>query len=346
METNKPPKKLIFSIAILSLLAFIALGAGTWLIVTNSNSPKNQTGSSPQSPANSPESDLESEKSDTQYISHPNYPFDLPQDGPFNFEEMETLYTQAQQRYSIFFNSSQSNSEKFQEEITPYVKLYMASSEYVFQNYSEVFEGERPENDDRKDLSLKVYEKCTDISSGLDEDMCKDAKMVGSASPFTLSNSFYINKEHPDFHTDFIIIIGMHETIHILQYTYESNVPGSLIPKWYKESMAEGLAYGSDHKKQLYPELFVDYEYPNSFEEFSKLYSEEGDTIESLNNLRRGYTIGAEFFDYLMQQTTLEEYLTLISKDSSPMNNEFDNHFKQIFGKSKEEMYTDFLREN
>jgi hypothetical protein len=345
MRTNNPPTKLILSIAILSLLALIALGAGTWLIVTNSNPLIKETGSTANSPVKSPDPSSEFGKSDAQYISHPNYPFDLPEDGPFNFEEMETLFQQAQQRYSVFFNSSQSNSEEFQEDITPYVKLYMASSEHVFQNYSKIFEGEKSENDDRKDLSLKVYEQCTDISSGLGEDTCKDAKIVGSASPFTLSNSFYINKEHPDFHTDFIIIIGMHETIHILQYTYESNVPGSLIPKWYKESMAEGLAYGSDHKKQLYPELFVDYEYPNSFEEFSKLYNEEGDTIESLNNLRRGYAIGAEFFDYLMQYTTLEEYLTLISKDSSPMHNEFDKHFKQIFGNSKEEMYTNFLRE-
>lgn len=277
------------------------------------------------------------------YISSSKYPFKLPADAPFDFSQMEKLYQDSMTRYNVKYKTSVTQQDQFAEDMKPYVMLYLASSEYIMQQYGNSFNGGSADLQARKNLQVRVFEKCSDIGAGLSEADCADVKMVGSASPFTLETRFYVNRDHPDFHTDFIIITGMHESVHLLQYTYEIGIPGSVIPEWYKESMAEGLAYNTNHKKQLYPELFDNYSYPSKFEDLQEMYNENDDTVGNLDNLLRAYAIGGEFFEYLNRQVSLSQYLTLIPKKSSAFDNEFGEHFEMLFGKTEEEMYQEFL---
>ncbi|HOU76228.1 MAG TPA: hypothetical protein PK957_03855 [Candidatus Dojkabacteria bacterium] len=276
---------------------------------------------------------------------------ELPQDMPFSVAEMNRLAQKAKTRFSIYYVWDEGkpnwSEEKFIEFIEPYQNLYLASAEYSFEKYGDVFIGQSPSLEDRVNLRLTVYEKCTDMSVGFTEEVCADVKMIGSVNPFTYGVSFYINTNHPDYSNEFLIDVGMHETIHLLQYTYDEGYAGGTIPTWYKESMAVGLAYSSPSKKAIYKSDFDKYGYPETLTELNEWYNGEGDTLESLGKMRSAYYVGDLFFDFLMQKTELEEYLKIMPKKYSyfPEQNEFDKEFRNVFnGKDSEELYQDFLK--
>jgi hypothetical protein len=267
----------------------------------------------------------------------------LPKDAPFNESELETLYKAALDRYNIFYMEDSSTEEEFKKRIEPYLKLFLASSEYTFKTYGEIFQSNNTELDERESISIKVYEECTDISASVSEDVCKEAILVGSASPFTLGFSFYANLDNPKLNEKLLISNGMHETIHVLQYTYQDGDPGTTTPKWYRESMAEGLMYNSDQQKDVHPELFQDLTYPQNLEELEGMYRGEGEDTE-INNMRKAYYIGQEFYHYLITKTTLEKYVTLIPVKFGYLDNDFGDAFEEIFGQTSEELYQEFLQ--
>lgn len=280
------------------------------------------------------------------------FEIELPKDMPFSITEMKRLATKAQERLNVSYvwDESKPNwSEKqFKEYIDPYLTLYLASMEYSFEKYGDVFVGQNPSLEDRRDLRLTVYEKCTDMSVGYTQEVCSDVKMIGSVNPFTYGVSFYINTQHPEYSNEFLIDIGMHETIHLLQYTYDDGYAGGTIPVWYKESMAVGLAYSAPSKEAIYKRDYDQYGFPQTLMELNEWYSSGGDTLEELGKMRAAYYVGGLFFEFLMDRVELKDYLTIMPKRFSnfPELNEFDREFSKVFGgKTSQEMYTEFVNQ-
>ena len=279
-----------------------------------------------------------------------NYPIALPTDMPFTVEEMKQLAEKGRERFYISYNWDRTKSnwseEQFAEYIEPYLVVYLASMEYSFEKYGDVFMGKNPSLEDRTNLRLTVVEKCTDVSVAYTEEVCTDVKMIGTVSPFTYGVSFYVNTSHEDFSSEFIIDVGMHETIHLLQYTYDDGYAASTIPTWYKESMAVGLAYNSPVKNALYKKDFDVYGLPESVEQLNEWYNLPGDTLENLGKKRSAYYVGGMFFNFLMESAELEEYLKIMPKQYSVWEdrNEFEKAFESTFdGKGTEEMYQEFF---
>lgn len=352
MKQNKKQKIIILTCTALIIGVITIATVSIVLILNKSDTTPNQNNNNDNSAETTNDSDNENnedkEKVDNDedaYISDPNYPYDLPSDSPITFDNIEKYTTKANKRYSIWYFNDKTSEDEFAKRIEPYVDLFIASSEYVFEEYSDTFTVSSSEVNARESLTIRVYEKCSDVSAGIGEEACKDVKLVASASPFTYNVSFFANLDHPDFKPEFLIITGMHETIHLLQYTYDGGTPGSLIPVWYKESMAEALAYDPDHQKEIYPELFENFTYPQTLEDLNLYYKGGDGSPEDVDNMRRAYYIGQQFYFYLLEKCELEEYLQLIPKRVSYSgNNEFEEKFTKIFGKESEEMYQNFLK--
>lgn len=274
------------------------------------------------------------------------YPFELPVDAPFTFLEMEEYYNEADERFYVRYTESKDNTEEaFIAEIEPYVKYYLASTEYMLQKYNDVFQGDSPKLDDREMLTINVVEECLDANSSLTESTCDDLKMIASASPFTLSVTFFINFDHKDFHPDLILDVATHEAVHILQYTYQEGIPGSIMPDWFKESMAEGLSYISARKKSLNDELLARVDgFPETLEDLENWINADYTAEGGFDKVRISYYYADGFFDHLIKKTTLEKYLSLISvsKDSYNHEGEFYKSFAKMFGKSPELMYKEY----
>lgn len=284
----------------------------------------------------------------TIVTTNDDYPFELPSDAPFGFEEIDRLYENAQDRFYFFYyeDSPHYTKEQFEEIIQPYFKLFVASMEYSFEKYEKTFRGDNPKLDERTNLRITVYQKCTSISDGLTEETCSDIKIIGSTNPFTYSTGLYVNPQHPDFSPEFIIDIGMHEVIHLLQYTYQYGTSTGM-PDWFKESMAVDLAYSSSSKHDLYQKDYKKYGAAETLSILEENFHASTDTAENLGKLRSAYYVSGLYWEYLMQQTTLEEYLTLIPVANTYRSwrddTEFNKKFEQIVGKSPNESYEDFL---
>lgn len=277
------------------------------------------------------------------------YPFSLPADAPFTLEEIQPLYEKAIAKYSVTYkeDSGVSTEEEFAEYIDPYLKLFMASLEYSYDKYADVFSGESPDVEGRDMLSVRAIEKCTDIGSGLTEETCKDVKIMGSISSMMYATSFYVNVNHPDFAPDLIVDVGTHEMIHLLQYTYTSGLTGNLMPAWFKESMAVGLAYYAETKESLYLKDFNQYGAPQSLQDMEEWFRYPSDDLVKLGKKRSAYYVSKPWFDYILTKTTLDEYLTLLPICSTYLSwrddSEFDVEFKNLTGKLPEDLYQEFL---
>lgn len=274
-------------------------------------------------------------------ISDPRYPFKILSTSPLGFDDIEFYYQKSLKRYKVSYYSEigYEGEKEFKEKIEPYVKLYLASSEYMFQEYEETFSGNNPQNDIRESLYVSVYEKCEDVSTSLNGNVCKDLRMIGSTSPFTYKTSLYLNLNHSEFKDYYVMHVSMHETIHLLTYTYDQSVISAGLPDWYKESIAEGILFDPDMYKREFPDAFVDFEYPKSLEELNDWYNDADDK----NKMRIAYQTGSEFFNYLLGKTELSEYLKLSTKRFSYLDNEFENEFVKIYGKGSNEIYEEFL---
>jgi|GEM_PF-4168999 len=282
-------------------------------------------------------------------ISNNTYPFTLPNDSPFSIEEIEELYKRANERYYASYKPDLSinTEEDFKRVIDPYFKLFIASNQYSFEKYDAIFRGNNPRLTDRTNLFITANQKCTDIGTGLTEEVCSDVKIIGTINPFTFRTNFYANLSHPDFSVDLLIDTGTHETIHLLQYTYEKGFSTGM-PDWFKESMAVGLAYSSKNKIELYKKDFEKYGYPNDLIQMEEYLNFSHDDLEKLAKKRAAYYISGLFWEYLMKTVSLEDYLTLIplahtyrEKDD---NTDFEKRFVELTGYNSKETYQNFLK--
>lgn len=291
--------------------------------------------------------------SETPKITKHNFvlPFSLPPDCPFKMDEIEKLAEEADEKYYIYYHPkgefSLERQEEFKKKIEPYIKVYLAAVEYSFKKNKPLLT--TPESDDsytkRNSLTLHVYETCEQILTERKE-RCKNRRMIAFTNPFNFATKLYINLDYvkDNFFPISLISTGMHETVHILQYTYSKKGRGASAPDWYKEGMAEALSFRPFLKKEMYPHLFLNYQYPSSFKEFEQMFNEDTSTEEALNNLRRAYVIATEFYFYLVNKTDQKKYHSLLIEKYGGLNSAFDEKFIQIFGKTKEEMYEEFLK--
>ncbi len=146
---------------------------------------------------------------------------------------------------------------------------------------------------------------------------------------------------------DLLIDTGTHETIHLLQYTYEKGFSTGM-PDWFKESMAVGLAYSSKNKIELYKKDYEKYGYPTDLKQMEEYLNSSHDDLEKLAKKRAAYYFSGLFWEYLMQKASLEDYLTLIplahtyrEKDD---NTDFEKRFVELTGYNSKETYQNFLK--
>lgn len=277
-----------------------------------------------------------------------NYPFTLPNDSPFSIEEIEELYKRAGERYYSSYKPDLgiNTEEDFKGIIDPYFKLFIASNQYSFEKYDPIFRGNNPRLADRTNLSISANQKCTDVGTGLTEEVCSDVKIIGTINPFSFRTNFYANLSHPDFTVDLLIDTGTHETIHLLQYTYEKGFSTGM-PDWFKESMAVGLAYSSKNKIELYQKDYEKYGYPMDLKQMEKYLNSSHDDLEKLSKKRAAYYVSGLFWEYLMQKVSLEDYLTLIplahTYRENDNNTEFEKKFVELIGDNSKDTYQNFL---
>ncbi len=287
----------------------------------------------------------------TQTTTNPlssGYPFTLPIDSPFSIEEIEGLYQRANERYySSYKPDLNVNSEEdFKRIIDPYFKLFIASNQYSFEKYDAIFRGNNPRLADRTNLFITANQKCTDIGTGLTEEVCSDVKIIGTINPFTFRTNFYANLSHPDFSVDLLIDTGTHETIHLLQYTFEKGFSTGM-PDWFKESMAVGLAYSSKNKIELYKKDYEKYGYPADLKQMEEYLNFSHDDLEKLAKKRAAYYVSDLFWKFLMQKVSLEDYLDLIplahTYRENDNNTEFEKRFIELTGYNSKQIYQNFL---
>ncbi|MBN1618332.1 hypothetical protein JW887_03250 [Candidatus Dojkabacteria bacterium] len=256
--------------------------------------------------------------------------FEIDPAEPLTDSQIEEYYQKGEERYVVFYFESDSHSEEeFIDIIQPYVKLYIAYSEYQIERYEEVFKGDNPY--EVTSLGLSVYESWDDIDPNGEMEY---RYLVGVANPFTLSTKCFFGYDDPNFNRESVIQTAMHESIHLLQYCYEQGTVTSIFPKWYKEGMAEGLSFDPDRLKKTYPELFENYEYPDTLAEV-----EENLNNSDLTELRRSYMISVEFFEFLVDKSSLTKHLTLLS---SKKYEEFNSNFEDLYHGTPEELYDEF----
>lgn len=299
---------------------------------------------------------LKPEKTDDFAIekitAHPptnNYPFTLPKDSPFSIEEIDELYQRANERYYSSYKPDLNinTEEDFKRIIDPYFKLFIASNQYSFEKYDAIFRGNNPRLADRTNLFITANQKCTDIGTSLTDEVCSDVKIIGTINPFTFRTNFYANLSHPDFSVDLLIDTGTHETIHLLQYTYEKGFSTGM-PDWFKESMAVGLAYSSENKITLYKKDYEKYGFPTDLKQLEEYLRYPNDKQENLEKKRSAYYVSGLFWDYLMKEVTLESYLSLIPLANTYRDYDNDTNFEKRFieltGYNSKENYQNFLK--
>lgn len=316
--TNKKPGLVVLlgAISFSVLISVIGLIVVSYLLFSDKDEPilePTGTDVSIETPVEEDLKDAPAGESDSETISviSGDYPFDMPENAPFDFDEMAQLSVKALDRYSVMYTVD-GDRESFVQFIDPYLTLYLASSEYAFQKYNDTFKGVAPNLEYRESLTIRVVEKCADISASLSEKSCADVKMYGAVSPFTYTTSFYVNLDHLEFDPAFIIDVATHEVVHLLQYTYDEGYTSGSIPDWYKESMAVGLSLQADKKLELYMQDYSKHGAPEDLLELEIWYNLSGDTLESLEKKRTAYYVGGLFFDYQMKEVGLTDYLTII----------------------------------
>ena len=278
-----------------------------------------------------------------------DFPLDLPDDSPFQYSEIDALYQGALERINMFYRYD--SDDDFEKKAKPYVQLYMASSQYVYDKYDLIFRGDNPNLEMREDTMLTILEDCEDYATGLSKASCDGFLMLAGVDPISGDTRFYINFEHDKFEetiVEYIIDMATHETIHLLQFSYIEGT--NKTPTWYEESMATGLQHTAPARKDYYKDIYEKFGVPQSFKELEEWYKSELDTPADKGRFHSAYYAGMLYFDYILERTTLEKYVQLISSNETLIqleeHSQLDEDFKDLTGKYPEDLYQEFLEES
>jgi len=219
---------------------------------------------------------------------------------------------------------------------------FLAYAEYTFENYSQYFEIPKGNYILVENIILDVYQECQAIGEITgDKKICmgEPSIILETGRPEKTTILFYINPADPDFDRGCFKGATIHETIHILQYAYSKRSSLTYWPNWYSEGMAEGLSF-YDQKKLCYSIGYATpSEYPSTLEELEEFFFSD-----KTQKIQTAYDTAAKFYLYLTEIVKKPEYHTLLLEYHTPFCNDFSRRFEEIFGKTAEEMYKEFLK--